>query len=251
MTEQTNLILCASPEREAEAQALAAKLGVPMADAPAEGQLCLRLNPDGLYLERDGLSLRGDFTAMLPRLRPNALNGEMLVKAARLKGLEGTPTAIDATAGLGEDALLLAAAGFTVTLFERNPVIAALLQDALTRAAEVPELREIVGRMELREGDSVQALRALETPPDIILLDPMFPARRKSGLIGKKLQLLQRLEAPCADEAALLDAAIHAGPRRVVIKRPLKGPFLAERKPAYSIRGKAVRYDCIVPPHGA
>ena len=51
MTEQTNLILCASPERKAEALALAAKLGVPMAEAPTEGQLCLRLTPDGLYLE--------------------------------------------------------------------------------------------------------------------------------------------------------------------------------------------------------
>ena len=251
MTEQTNLILCAAPERKAEALALAAKLGLPMAEAPAAGQLCLQLKTDGLYLARDGLSLRGDFTAMLPRLRPNALNGEMLVKAARLKGIEGTPTAIDATAGLGEDALLLAAAGFSVTLFERNPVIAALLRDALTRAPGAPELQEIAGRMKLREGDSVQALRNLETPPDVILLDPMFPARRKSGLIGKKLQLLQRLEAPCADEAELLDAAISAGPRKVVIKRPLKGPFLADRKPAYSIRGKAVRYDCIVPPHGS
>ena len=100
MTEQTNLILCAVPELEAEARTLAVKLGVPMADAPAAGQLCLQLKTDGLYLERDGLSLRGDFTAMLPRLRPNALNGEMLVKAARLKGFEGTPMAVDATAGL-------------------------------------------------------------------------------------------------------------------------------------------------------
>ena len=251
LTEQTNLILCAVPELEADARTLAVKLGVPMADAPAAGQLCLQLKTDGLYLERDGLSLRGDFAAMLPRLRPNALNGEMLVKAARLKGFEGTPTAVDATAGLGEDALLLAAAGFSVTLFERNPVIAALLRDALVRAAEVPELREIVGRMTLREGDSIRGLRELETPPEVILLDPMFPARRKSGLIGKKLQLLQRLEAPCADEAELLDAAIAAGPRKVVVKRPLKGPNLADRKPAYSIRGKAVRYDCIVPPHGS
>ena len=33
----------------------------------------------------------------------------------------------------------------------------------------------------------------------------------------------------------------------MVIKRPAKGPYLAGIKPSYSIDGKAVRYDCIVP----
>jgi 16S rRNA (guanine1516-N2)-methyltransferase len=43
-----------------------------------------------------------------------------------------------------------------------------------------------------------------------------------------------------------MDAARAAGPRRIVVKRPLKGPFLADVKPSYSLKGKAVRYDCIV-----
>ena len=136
-------------------------------------------------------------------------------------------------------------------------VIAALLADALERAANEPQLKGVVSRMTLVEGDSVAALWGLSdaldagaaaAQPDVVLLDPMFPERRKSGLIGKKLQLLQKLEAPCSDETELLEAAIAAGPKKVVIKRPLKGPCLAGRKPAYSIRGKAVRYDCIVPP---
>ena len=230
------------------ALALSEQLGLPISEAPAAGQLCLRLDTDGLHLQRDNLSLLGDFTALLPRLRPNALNGEMLVRAARIKGFEGTPAAIDATAGMGEDALLLAAAGFSVTLCERNPVIAALLRDTMERASFSPALHEIVGRMTLHAGDSMELLRTLDQAPEVVLLDPMFPERRKSGLIGKKLQLLQQLEAPCSDEAELLEAAVAAGPKKVVIKRPLKGPFLADRKPAYSIRGKAVRYDCIVPP---
>ena len=243
-----NLILCSASERMDDALRLAETLGLPISETPEAGQLCLWLDTDGLHLQRDNLSLLGDFTAMLPRLRPNALNGEMLVRAARIKGFEGTPSAIDATAGMGEDALLLAAAGFRVTLCERNPVIAALLRDTMERAASHPALSEILGRMELHEGDSVELLRNLDRPPEVVLLDPMFPERRKSGLIGKKLQLLQKLEAPCSDETELLEAAIAAGPKKVVIKRPLKGPCLAGRKPAYSIRGKAVRYDCIVPP---
>ena len=66
----------------------------------------------------------------------------------------------------------------------------------------------------------------------------------------KKFQLLHRLERPCDDEDALLRAAVAAGPRKVVVKRPVKGPFLAGVKPSYSLAGKAVRYDCIVPAQG-
>ena len=168
-----------------------------------------------------------------------------------MRGVE-RPRVVDATAGLGEDSLLLAAAGFEVTLYERDPVIAALLADALGRAANDPQLRGIVARMRLVEGDSVSALRALAASdgatPDVVLLDPMFPERRKSAAVKKKFQLLHRLERPCDDEAELLAAAIAARPRKVVIKRPPKGPWLADIRPSYQIRGKAIRYDVIVPP---
>ena len=152
--------------------------------------------------------------------------------------------AVDATAGMGEDSLLLAAAGFSVTLFERDPVICALLGDALARAAADPALAEAVSRMELRGEDSVPALPALGFSPDVVLLDPMFPERRKSAAVKKKLQLIQRLERPCDDERGLMDAARAAGPRRIVVKRPAKGPWLAGEKPSYTVAGKAIRYDC-------
>lgn len=216
--------------------------------ADAGGSLRLEQRPGGLTLTDGRLALRGDFTEMLPRLRPGNLQRELLVRAAKLKGLDRPATVIDATAGLGEDALLLAAAGFSVKLYERDPVIAALLRDALRRASETPELAEIVSRMEFFEEDSIAALAKLPAPPDVILLDPMFPARQKSGLIKKKFQLLQQLEQPCADEEALLQAAAAARPRRIVIKRPAKGPYLAGMKPSYSLTGKAIRYDCLVFP---
>ena len=43
-------------------------------------------------------------------------------------------------------------------------------------------------------------------------------------------------------------AALAAYPRKVVIKRPAKGGLLAGIKPSYSVGGKAVRYDVLVPP---
>ena len=74
----------------------------------------------------------------------------------------------------------------------------------------------------------------------------MFPERQKSALIKKKFQLIHRLEKPCGNEEELLDAAVELCPRKIVIKRPAKGAFLAGRKPDYSLDGKAIRYDCFV-----
>ena len=213
----------------------------------AAGGFELRRDDEGLALVGDGMVLRADFMRLLPRLRPDRLGRELLVRAARVRGVEA-PTAVDATAGLGEDSLLLAAAGFTVTMFEKDPVIAALLRDALERAASNPQLAGVAARMTLVEGDSVAGLRELDFSPDVVFLDPMFPERTKSAAVKKKFQLLHHLERPCDNEEELLDAALAARPRKIVIKRPPKGPWLAGVKPSHSIAGKAVRYDVIVPP---
>jgi 16S rRNA (guanine1516-N2)-methyltransferase len=152
------------------------------------------------------------------------------------------------TAGLGEDSILLAAAGFQVKLYEKDPIIAALLKDSLQRAEDVLELKPIVERMQVYEEDSLKALSQLTDVPDVIYLDPMFPARQKSALVKKKFQLLQQLEQPCEDGKEFLQAALECKPRKIVIKRPLKGEFLGDYKPSYSLNGKTIRYDCIVIP---
>ena len=258
-----------------EAAALAARLGLPFLGAVAAdggktgaaggktgsvgektgvcggktgGGLLLRLDEQGLALTDGELTLRGDFARLLPRVRESNLRAELLVKAARGRGLPAVPTAIDATAGLGEDAFLLAAAGFSVRLYERDPVIAALLADALRRALLDERLQPIAARMRLFAEDSRAALAELTAPPDVVLLDPMFPARQKSGRIGLKFQLLQRLERPEAEGEALLLAALSARPRRILVKRPRKGPYLGGRRPDFSYEGKAVRIDVLLAP---
>ena len=211
-------------------------------------ELHLTLDEDGLSLRRGDIAMQGDFREMLPRLKQSNLEREMLVKASKPKTLGEHPTLLDATAGMGEDSLILAAAGFHVTLFEYDKIIAALLEDTMRRAAQIPELADIVARMELHGEDSIAAMNRMngEMPMDVVLLDPMFPARTKSASIKKKFQLLQQLESPCSGEEELLQAAIHAAPKKIIIKRPLKGAFLAGIKPDYSLSGKAIRYDCLV-----
>lgn len=213
-------------------------------EAVSDESVLLSFGGDGLSLMSGGLVMRGDFSSMLSRITNGRLQHEMLVKAVKLKNVTGELTAIDATAGMGEDSILLAAAGYNVIMYEYDPVIAALLRDSLRRAENIPELTGIVSRMKLIEGNSIEAMSAMSDSVDLIYLDPMFPARQKTGLIKKKFQLLQRLESPCMDEDKLLDAAMGVKPKRLVIKRPAKGPFIANVKPNFSFKGKSIRYDC-------
>ena len=248
MTLPTPLAIYAARESLLErGSALAASLSLPLysGDCP-DGAVHLRLAEDGLSLAGEGLSVQGDFTKLLPRIRPANLSGELLVKAAKSKKMPERPRAVDATAGLGEDSFLLAAAGFDVTMFEYNPVIAALLRDALDRAATTGGLCGIVSRMHLTVGDSVEEMRRLDFTPDAVLLDPMFPGRQKSALVKKKFQLLHHLESPCDNGEEMLSSALACGARRILVKRPVKGPFLGGVKPSFSLSGKAVRIDCIV-----
>ena len=238
------LVVCMGKGAQKDAAtALAKRVGAPLVEKPGK-ELTLLIDGTGVSLNGYGLSFKGDFENMLHRLTEGRLQHEMLVHVAKTK--DEHPTAIDATAGMGEDSILLAACGYDVTLYEQNPVIAALLKDALRRAKKHPILKDIVARMHLVEGNSIELMPKRMDEPDLIYLDPMFPARQKSGLINKKLQLIQKLEQPCFEEEALFEAAVQANPKKIVIKRPLKGPYLAGKEPGYSVKGKAIRYDCIV-----
>ncbi len=258
---QPVLVLWADPHvSPVQAEQLAAELHIPLIrEEPEEQRLCLRLDANGLALGCSDMAVRhmvrADFSQLLPRIQTQRLPRELLVRAAKMRTARNSPPiAIDASAGLGEDAFLLAAAGFAVELCEHNPIIAALLEDGLHRAKADAALARICSRMQLYRGDSITYLHELQDQqhqsispaPDLIFLDPMFPARQKSAKVKKKLQLLQMIEQPCMDEEALLQAALAARPKKVVIKRPLKGPNLAGIKPSYVIAGKAVRYDCLL-----
>lgn len=208
----------------------------------------LKYDRDGLSFSCEGKTLMGDLTKMKDRIKMPALNSELLVKAARIKE-EGQLYAIDATAGLGEDSLLLAAAGFHVTMYEKNPIIYELLSDSLIRASKHPALVNAISRMHIVMADSTVVMAEPNIKADVILLDPMFPERQKSALVKNKLQVIQKLEEPCRDELKMLYTAVSAKPKRLIIKRPPKGAFLAGIKPDYSITGKAVRFDCIQDPY--
>lgn len=153
---------------------------------------------------------------------------------------------VDATAGLGRDAFVLAACGAEVTLIERSPDIHALLAQGLARAAEAgPAHAEVVARMRLIHGDSRQVLAGLR--PDVVLVDPMHPPRGNSALVKKNLRQVRSLVGADADALDLMQVALAAARQRVVLKWPLRAsPMAGLPAPAHQIVGKTVRYDVFV-----
>jgi 16S rRNA (guanine1516-N2)-methyltransferase len=180
-----------------------------------------------------------DFNAGKAKYRREHRGSELLLKA--LGKNKTSRTIIDATAGLGRDAFVLACAGYSVMMLERSPIIGALLVDALQRAAHIPDLIETVQRLTFTLGDATEILKTQTA--DIIYLDPMFPKRKKTAAVKKEMVILQDLLTAQADDTALLPAALNAARHRVIVKRPLHAPALTEAKPDLCYKGKASRFD--------
>jgi 16S rRNA (guanine1516-N2)-methyltransferase len=153
------------------------------------------------------------------------------------------PTVVDATAGLGRDAFLLASLGASVTLVERSAAVPALLQDGLARAvAAGGDLAAVAARMTLVHGDAKELLPRLR--PDVVIVDPMHPPRGNSALVKKEMRLLRNLVGTDPDALALMHAALASAGKRVVLKWPLRAdPLKGLREPSHRIAGKTVRYD--------
>lgn len=185
----------------------------------------------------------------LARAGPRA---EPLARAAGLRRGESLRV-LDATAGLGRDASLLAWLGAEVLAIERHPVVAALLQDALARAARDARVGPaLVARLHVLHAEAHSVLTdASRPPPDVVLLDPMYPTAGRHAAPRKELALLRQLVGADEDAAELLDLALSVARRRVVVKRPVQAPPLGGREPHHRLPGASTRFDVhLVPPRG-
>lgn len=156
------------------------------------------------------------------------------------------PYVLDATAGLGKDAFVMASLGCTVKMVERSPIVGALLQDGLTRGAKDADIASLIRNMSLKVADSVEYMQSnslLHDPPDVVYLDPMYPERKKSAKVKKEMQALQQLLGHGDDLQLLLDAALACATKRVVVKRPKGAEPLSARMPTHTINSKKTRFD--------
>ena len=188
-----------------------------------------------------------DFASAAMLHRRRAGHNEPIGRAVGVKA-ERQPRVLDATAGLGRDAFVLADLGCSVTLCEELSPVAYLLTEAVASGmiSSVEKVRAAAEQMQVICADS----RELDTTGfDVIYLDPMFPSRTKTAAVKKDLATLQALRSDrCQDAEAhqLLDWAMAQAVSRVVVKRPVKAPVLGNSKPSHSITGKTIRYDVYV-----
>lgn len=228
-------------------------LQLPPADAASEG-VVLVCDVDGLHLEwragRQRTKLLIDFLsgALQYRARIHQARSEMLVRACGVPKDGSVWRVVDATAGLGRDAFLLAACGADVTLLERHPVLVLMLEDALGALAAAHT--DIAARLHLVEHDAVDWLHALpaEARPQVVYCDPMFPSRTKSAAVSGEMQVLHVLVGETPDGGDLLAVALRTATRRVVVKRPLRADPLCATglekiHPSYALCGRASRFD--------
>ena len=156
------------------------------------------------------------------------------------------PFLVDATAGLGRDAFIASAWGCRVSMLERSPIIAALLEDGLDRAKSDPDIGDWVReRLLFRQGDSIGLLKTWprDSRPEVIYLDPMYPQRSKTALVKKEMQAFHQLVGKDEDSGELLDSALACAARRVVVKRSSRAATLCDLQPSYSVEGKTTRFD--------
>jgi len=280
------------PQLREVASSLAQELDLALVHDPGgtDWPLLLTVTPERLELRvmRGDSQLKGGkpVAPELARLDvtspPGGRLNQPLFRAIGLrKGSHHRPTVLDATAGFGEDAWLLASKGCSILAIERNVVIATLLRDALRRAAEPqPTIAE---RISVLHEDSREVLRALlneghlslpaEQPwhspaepdqpgepdretgeaddsrdlihwprPEVVYIDPMFPAARKA-MERKPMRVLRQLAGGDVDSGEMLALALQVAGHRVVAKRPRKAPPLGNRAPTTSHRGRSLRYD--------
>lgn len=171
---------------------------------------------------------------------------QAIAKAVGLKTGQDAVSVLDATAGLGKDAFILACLGCHLRLVERSPVVASALRAGLQRAAALPELQEIINRMQLIEADARSILRSLSAAdcPDVVYLDPMFPRESKTALTKLDLRRIRDIVGEDLDAAELLPLALEKASRRVVVKRWISAPPIAEfPRPSFVVKGKKNRYD--------
>ena len=230
----------------AKAASLARHLELPLVEANATGfDFVLEFNQQRLQLR----NLRS------PRERPVYIDLLKTIHSFNVADLtrkqplgramgKGVKTIVDATAGFGHDATLLACLGYRVTAIERAGIIYALLEDALVRVPDDDQAyRKIKDRLAIEQADARDYLKVLTELPDVVYLDPMYPPKRKkSALTRKSLRLLREIVGEDRDAIDLLETARAYTAKRVVVKRPhYAQPLLAN--PDLSITGNLVRYD--------
>lgn len=240
-------VSCVDETQQVAAQQLAQQLVIPYSLDPQTHYDYV------LMLEQRGLALHSLLDPKLKPLRVDFLSGktrhryqygggkgQLIAKACGIKG-QVKPAIVDLTAGLGQDAFVLASLGCHVEMVERNPIIAALLADGLQRLTSA---RDINVNLQLHQMEAGAFLATLVNPSEtVIYIDPMHPARSKSALVKKEMRMIRDIVGDDQDSAELLQRALYCHAKRVVVKLPRLAKPLGDQDPSLQFTGRSTRFD--------
>ncbi|QIV94049.1 16S rRNA methyltransferase [Allofrancisella frigidaquae] len=196
-----------------------------------------------LYNKNKELYIDFNCNDILNRINPQAK------KCSVIQAVEGRNKSklhiLDTTAGLGRDFFTLAARGHKITAIEKDPYIFLLLSDSIKRAKDIPTLGLITKNITLIHNDSCDYISTTNEFFDCIYIDPMFPPRKKSAKVKLDMQSLHELlqNNENSNKSLFDNAYSSAKAKKIVVKRPINGSFLSDRKPTSQLKGKTNRFD--------
>ena len=206
----------------------------------------LVLSSDGLWFMSQHfkpLNLT-EFYSNFILMRAKSVQRETLIQAANIKvNQENQIKALDLTAGLGRDSILMSLYGYQVTMVESNPYLAVILKFLTTTFSNRLPLLQLVYM------DNLNFLKANLDRYDIVYLDPMFQDG-KQALAKKDMQIIDQCQLMISEQQEprsndeLFAQAKKSCSNKLIIKRDNKQACLvASPKPTYSKLGKTIRFD--------
>ncbi len=173
-----------------------------------------------------------------PAPKQGAFNQSLGNKTRRVADLSG---------GFGQDALLMSLQGYAVTVVERIPLMAVMIDEAFMRLEESGALGGSGWlRPKVKLGSALEMIPELETQVDCAYFDPMFsPKRKQSAASNKYMQFLQALAGPDSDSSLVASRILQSKIPRLSVKRPpYAEPLLAN--PHAQFGSKLVNYDVYI-----
>jgi 16S rRNA (guanine1516-N2)-methyltransferase len=159
-----------------------------------------------------------------------SLYNDPLAKALGVKKGKQKPQVWDATAGALGDSILIRSYGCEVTSFERNPLVAALIINALKFAPS-----------EFLEGFSFNTHSFEGTSADVLYFDPMYKEGNSKAAPKKEMAIFRDFVGVDHDAVTMAEFYLQQC-QRLVIKRSIKATPLLDN-PHHSITGKSTAYD--------
>lgn len=212
--------------------------------------ICLCLTEKGLCLRNFAKKMPDlwfDFTQakLLHRLDAKRVEHEILLKAARLKN-EPINLIVDATLGVGIDAILLTNICERLIGFEQNFYIFLLLTDAIYRAKSANVLSAQLEKLDIRWANSTIELPKLPEKPEVIYLDPMFDDLSTKSQARKNINFMRKVLKSNSlnlteKSQQLIETSLDVALKKVVAKRQIRAS--QDKRTTYQIKGKNIRFD--------